>query len=132
MEFSDAVNIVKTNYSAELAAKLIKLSEDAVVILAKECQNNSRINLSDASIDRLMSMGPDRQCGYLVNPLLEFFMDRAMAQIMGGALNSGTASSSDSASTTTTTATGKVPEKKPEVKPEPIPDDDVAPFDLFG
>lgn len=129
---SEAIQVIKSKYGDQ-ATKLLNLCDEAVIVLARSCQEGSKINLSDASIDRLAAMEPSRQCGYLVNPWMEFFMDRAL-----GALTSGTSSNTSVTSMTkNSTNNNKSVEPAPVIekekeKPAPV-DDDVAPiFDIFN
>lgn len=128
MNYQEAVVVVKDNYNSQ-ATSLLNLSEEAVITLANLCQENTKRHLTENTINRLSTMEPYRQAGYIANPFMEFLMD----SIIASARSSVGSSQPTTTSTTTVPSTNPKVPVKPVVAPKPDADDDVGvPFDLFN
>lgn len=130
MDRSEIADIIKSNYSASQSAKLLNFSEEALVVLVSSCKENKKINLTDQSIDRLSTMEPCRQSGWLANPFMEYMMDRLLASFAMAGPVAVSAAPVDNNTKPDVKPNNKKPEPEPK-KPEPEPDDAV-PFDLFA
>lgn len=125
MDHTEVLSTIKANYSPSQTSKLLNLSEEALAVLASSCKEGNKINLSDSSIDRLLTMEPCRQSGWLANPFMEYLMDMMMASYSLRPQNTAQPAKE---------VKKPQPEPQPETKkpkPEPEPDDAV-PFDLFA
>jgi len=105
----------------------LRLNHDTELHLIKH-----NITLSDTNRIALLPMNNDceRQKAWAVNPMMQFFIERTMNQLMAGF--SGTGNSVQQTTITKPIET-KVPDKViPKVEPKVVEEDDTPMFDLFG
>ena len=125
MEYSEAVTLVNSNYGTQASKLVSVLSEEAIRTLAGLCKLNTKRDLADYTVDRLATMEPWRQSGYIANPFLQWLMDSVT---VGGPVATQPVQETKPAPTNNKKPE---PEKKP-AKVEEEDDDGASMFDLFG
>lgn len=128
MEFNESIEIIKTAYPNNAHKILSSLSPEAICTLASLYKNeNVTRQMSDCTINKIATMEPHQQEGYITNPFLQYLIESYLASVMS-VKQSHTIQ-------TQTVHPVKIIEPMPVVKPveikPPEPEDDFV-LDIFA
>src|ERR1700679_322910 len=77
MDYSTASTIINETYGHQANMLTTNLCSDAIITLAKLFkEQNIKRQINDDTITRLSAMDPNKQCGYLANPLLQLILSK--------------------------------------------------------
>lgn len=133
MDYSTATECIKLHYTTQYDLLIKNLCQDAIITLGNLCKEHIQRPMSNETIKRLSVMEPDRQCGWIANPLIQSIIDSYVMKFTSGSTGATTTLTPTQTPTPAPNSQSTVPSNvKPNFTPKPEPDDDVEPWDIFA